>query len=97
VRGIESLVCLEASRPDQRHPVEGGAFRATTSRLAALTGCRLARQGLLKHVRLNGGRALPGVEAYEWPLCAAASLPFRATVGMGGSSLGPDVSVLNPS
>ena len=29
--------------------------------------------------------ATGGVEAYEWPLCAA-SLPFRATVGMGGSS-----------
>src|SRR5882672_10784721 len=33
------LYLLETSRPDQRQPLKAGAFRASASRLAALTGC----------------------------------------------------------
>jgi hypothetical protein len=40
-----SLACMRASGPDQRHPVKAVAFRATASRLAALTGCRRPGRG----------------------------------------------------
>jgi transposase-like protein len=40
-----SLACLRASGPDQRHLVKAVAFRATASRLAALTGCRRPGRG----------------------------------------------------
>jgi hypothetical protein len=40
------LYCLKTSMPDQRHPVKAVAFRATASRLAALTGCRRPGEGL---------------------------------------------------
>jgi excisionase family DNA binding protein len=45
---------LKPSRPDQRHPVKAGAFRAPASRLSALTGCRRPGEGLAKPVSSNG-------------------------------------------
>jgi len=42
---------LVAMALDQRHPVKAGAHRAPASRLAALTGCRPARQEFAMRVR----------------------------------------------
>jgi hypothetical protein len=48
-----SLACLKASRPDQRHPVKVGAFRAPRIAACGLDRLSPAQQGLAMQVRLD--------------------------------------------